>query len=218
MTEKSLTKLPETIKEKIQFENNKLSFNGSVSIQEWMTIGDFLKRSNHAVKWWIGDWLNYGELAYGEKYSQALTQTDFVYGTLANCKYVAERVEFSLRNENLSWNHHALVASKHPTVIKRWLDYAEKNGLSVDRFRHVLKSGKIEDYESGKENLDSWFHDWALYRADLGLKALTFCLRKLQGAGHDRETARLIIEQRLEALKQVVREYEGALRGWDKER
>ena len=31
------------------------------TIDEWKAVGEFLKRAEGAVQWWIGDWLNFGE-------------------------------------------------------------------------------------------------------------------------------------------------------------
>ena len=49
-----------------------LVVRGEPSFDEWESVGAFLHQVDGAVQWWIGDWLNYGEKAYGEKYSQAL--------------------------------------------------------------------------------------------------------------------------------------------------
>lgn len=73
-----------------------------LSYEEWEEVMRTLGVMDKAVQWWIGDALNYGESAYGETYSQAMEETRIEYGTLANYKYVASRVEFSRRRENLS--------------------------------------------------------------------------------------------------------------------
>jgi hypothetical protein len=39
------------------------------------------------VKWWLGDWLNFGERKYGETYSQAIDTTGHSYQALANAKW-----------------------------------------------------------------------------------------------------------------------------------
>jgi hypothetical protein len=64
-----------------------------------------------ACQWWIGDWLNYGERAYGEKYAQGMAATGYELQTLTNMAWVAARVEISRRREILSWSHHAEVAA-----------------------------------------------------------------------------------------------------------
>ena len=54
----------------------------------------------------------------GEMYAQALEATDYQEGTLKNAKYVASRVERSLRNDNLRWYHHYAVAPLEPADQK----------------------------------------------------------------------------------------------------
>lgn len=54
----------------------------------------------------LGDWLNYGENAYGEMYSQVMDETGFSLQTLTNDKYVASKIEIYRRREILSWSHH----------------------------------------------------------------------------------------------------------------
>lgn len=36
-----------------------------------------------AVQWWVGDWLNFGERKYGEKYAQGMDATGYAYQTVA---------------------------------------------------------------------------------------------------------------------------------------
>ena len=45
-----------------------LVVTGSPPYEEWERCGAVLHQIDGAVQWWLGDWLNYGEHAYGEKY------------------------------------------------------------------------------------------------------------------------------------------------------
>jgi len=80
-------------------------------------------------------WLNYGEQAYGEMYEEAIEATGLKYGTLRNDKYVAKRVEFSLRSENLSWHCHKEVAPLEPQEQDFWLEQAEQGQWTVRELR-----------------------------------------------------------------------------------
>lgn len=51
---------------------------------------------------------------YGETYSQVIEETGLDYQTLRNYKYVASRIELSLRKDNLHWHHHLVVAPLEP--------------------------------------------------------------------------------------------------------
>lgn len=105
----------------------------------WQDAGRMLGRIGRACQWWIGDWLNYGERAYGEKYSQALEVTGLEYGTVANCAYVASRVEISRRRENLSWSHHYEIAAQDPDDQDEWLDRAAADGLTHKELRRAVR-------------------------------------------------------------------------------
>jgi len=71
------------------------------------------------IQWTVGDWFNMGERIYGEMYSQVMDASKLAYGTLANYKYVASKVEFSRRRENLSYSHHQEVASLAAELSRR---------------------------------------------------------------------------------------------------
>lgn len=53
-------------------------------------------------------------------YAQAVEVTGWDYQRLADTKYVALHVEFSFRNENLSWTHHRHVASLPKNKPSGW--------------------------------------------------------------------------------------------------
>lgn len=86
--------------------NTILAYLGKPSFEEWFELGDVLGRIEGGVHWWLGDWCNYGEAAYGEKYAQALDETPFAYDTLRRDAYTAAAFEMGRRRPNLSYNHH----------------------------------------------------------------------------------------------------------------
>lgn len=129
---------------KFYFDKTGLTVNGNPTFEEWQNCGEFLKQAEKSVQFWIGDWLNYGERKYGETYSQAMDQTGQEYQTVANQKYVSSKVEISLRRENLTFGHHALVAPMLPKEQSEWLDKAEKENLSIADLRHEIKQARLE--------------------------------------------------------------------------
>jgi hypothetical protein len=101
-----------------------LVIDGVLPFEAWLSIGVRLRHIGKAIQWWLGDWVAYGEHTYGDKYAQALDATDYAYGSLANLAYVARRIDFSRRRENLSWSHHYEVAPLEPEAQDYWLDRA----------------------------------------------------------------------------------------------
>ena len=98
-----------------------LAVLGSPPYEEWEKCGAFLQQIEGAVQWWIGDWLNYGEHAYGEKYSQALNATGMELRTLQDYAYVASKVKTTDRSVVVGWTLHRLLAPFSPTTQREWL-------------------------------------------------------------------------------------------------
>jgi hypothetical protein len=111
-----------------------------ITLDEWVRHGRRIGLAGRGAGWWIGDWLNYGHTKYGEKYVRAARVTGYDSQTLMNMAYVASRFEISRRRENLSWSHHAELASLEPNQQDRWLDRAEAERISVHSLRVELRS------------------------------------------------------------------------------
>jgi len=122
---------------------NGLTAIGNPTFEQWEECGEFIRKAEGSVLLWLGDWTNYGEANYGEKYSQALDSSNFELGTLQNASYVARKVEPSLRSEVLGYAHHQLVAPLPPKLQDKMLRLAEKNNLSVSELRvHIREAQK----------------------------------------------------------------------------
>jgi hypothetical protein len=126
---------------------------GHLELHEWVDQGRRLGVVGRAVGWWIGDWLRYGTMKFGERYARAARITGYDVQTLMNMAYVASAYDVSQRHETLSWSHHSEVAALDPEERERWLDLAERNRLSVRclreevrraRRRHELEQGEGE--------------------------------------------------------------------------
>ncbi|MFA5376469.1 MAG: DNA methyltransferase [Dehalococcoidia bacterium] len=128
----------------VRLKPNSMEFVTNPTYEEWERLGERLKYINGSVQFWIGDWVNYGENRYGDKYAQAIDATDYDYGTLANARYVAEKVEFSRRRENLPFSHHQEVASLPPEDQEMLLSKAEEEHLSLAALRELTRSYKRE--------------------------------------------------------------------------
>jgi hypothetical protein len=122
-----------------KFTSTSLMIKPGLQFDHWQRLGDLLKKTGQGVQFWIGDWIRYGEAEYGEKYAQAIATTGQNYQTLADDVYVASNVDISLRNENLSFNHHRAVASLPPIQQKRWLKRAVDEAWSYRELRREIE-------------------------------------------------------------------------------
>jgi hypothetical protein len=119
-----------------------LVITGNPSVQEWSEFGKKIRTVEGAVQWLIGDWLNYGETKYGEKYKPAIEATGYDYQTLANEKQVSRRFQISRRREDLSWSHHAEVAGVDDDIGDKLLQQAETEQLTVKELRGIVRNIK----------------------------------------------------------------------------
>lgn len=123
-----------------------LEIHGNPSFEQWYEYGQGLRAVQDRLQWFCGDWLNYGEYAYGEKYSQFFDpdKPDIhrEAQTLANWAWVCREFEVSRRRENLSFSHHAEVAALEPVEQDEWLDRAEIERWPVTRLRQELRGKK----------------------------------------------------------------------------
>lgn len=114
----------------------------TMTFNEWAAAGQQLGVMGRAVQWWVGDWVNHGEQAFGEKYTQAIEDTGLPHATLSNYAWVAAHIPPSRRRETLSWSHHAETAALEPTEADRLLDQAETDGLSVHKLRTRVRAAR----------------------------------------------------------------------------
>jgi len=115
-----------------------LIVTGLPDYEEWAIYGQGLQIVDAALRWIIGDWLNWGEGHYGDMYTQAIEMTGLKTQLLMNYKWVADRVQNSSRKENLTWSHHALIAPLEPPEQERWLKVAKEEGWSTRELKEAI--------------------------------------------------------------------------------
>jgi hypothetical protein len=119
-----------------------LELRSGLPFGSWTQVGQTLARMDAAYRWWLGDWLNYGEQAYGNGYQEAIAATGLDYESCRACRWVAESIEFVRRRPKLSWSHHEEVAGLTPDEQDEWLARAEANGWTQKELRAWLKGSK----------------------------------------------------------------------------
>lgn len=113
---------------------------------ELVDIGEMLRGMENSIQWLLGDWLNRAERVWGRVYRDV---PDYSYQTLRDYAYVARNVELSIRNRQLSFAHHRLVAALPPEYQKQWLDYAAEENMSVGQMRIAMKGKSDADNKPG---------------------------------------------------------------------
>jgi hypothetical protein len=117
-----------------------LIITGNPTVNEWGEFGTKIRDVEGAIQWLIGDWLNYGELHYGEKYKEAIEKTGYEYSTLRDQKWLAGRFPVSRRHDNVSWSHHREVAGVRPDdKADELLDHAAENKWTQKELRKAVQ-------------------------------------------------------------------------------
>jgi hypothetical protein len=110
-----------------------------LDLAEWSAVGRRFGEIGRCSQWWLGDWILYGNARFGERYSRAVKLTGYDAQSLMNMVYVASRFDVYRRRENLSWSHHASLASLDHDRQEHWLSRAESERLSVADLRVELR-------------------------------------------------------------------------------
>ena len=95
----------------LHVRQNGLLLPDGMSFDSWRELGCRVALVANCSAWWLGDWLLYGEQAYGDHYEQAIADTSLGYQTLRNYAWVARKFPMSRRRDTLSFGHHAEVAA-----------------------------------------------------------------------------------------------------------
>lgn len=121
---------------------NELFIPDGMSYDSWRELGSRVAVIKNCSAWWLGDWLIYGEQAYGDRYKQAIAETSLGYQTLRNYAWVATTFPVSRRRDTLSFGHHAEVAALPDSEQDEWLNRAEQLNWSCNKLRRGLQAAK----------------------------------------------------------------------------
>lgn len=114
--------------------------NPEMSYETYIALGRFLGRVADGIRWWIGDWLLFGEGVFGERWSQALEATGLTEETLRRYMLVCENVPAEERRVGVPFGVHHKLAKLDPQERSRWLDQAESNGWTEKELVAALRA------------------------------------------------------------------------------
>lgn len=120
-------------------EQTGLTIKQETTYEQWEEIGNFLMKLHESQPFWIGDWVNWGESKWGEKYTQARALTKLDYSTLAHYKMVCSKIPREQRVEGASFSHHRILVKHDPIQRARLLEQAVEREWTVADLRE--KSG-----------------------------------------------------------------------------
>ncbi len=121
-----------------------LKLPSTMSYEEWARVGKTLGALRASSQWAIGDWLNYGEHTFGEKYTQAADLTGLNPESLTVYQWVASRIPKEIRRDDLTHAHHLILARLEPEQIQGWLDKTAAGGWSVAELRAKIREKRAK--------------------------------------------------------------------------
>jgi len=134
--------------EKAKFERNHLIIDENISKNEWLNLGQALKQVEGSVQFWIGDWARFGDkrgyYTDSKVYDELEEITGYGHQTIKDFKSVSENVQSSLRNDDLSFNHHKEVAKLIPEKQEIYLKRAKEENLSVRELRSEIRKDELK--------------------------------------------------------------------------
>jgi hypothetical protein len=121
-----------------------------LSFEKYTALGVLLGKVGSAVKFWVGDWLLYGEALYGERAAEASEALNLSAEGRQDCIRVALAIPRSRRRPSLSWWHHRQVAARWLTLSQReqLLDAAEREGLTTRELEARVRDLRILNSDS----------------------------------------------------------------------
>lgn len=111
----------------------------------WEHAGRQLAGIVDSSAWWLGDWLVYGKDNYADRYERGIRAAGLKYQTLRNYAWVSRRFDLARRRSQLSFQHHAEVASLPVEDQDRWLDVAAREGLTTRQLRTAIQNERDAD-------------------------------------------------------------------------
>ena len=135
----------------IQLTETGLTFDESTTWEHMAEAARRIRACGKAWRWWVGDWLLYGEgrPEWGDDYGQIEDAFGVDYLTLKQYKTVAKRVPIEARHQELDWSYHRVVAKLPPKeqqkLLKKALpkDDGEPPRLTSAELSKELKKAEI---------------------------------------------------------------------------
>lgn len=135
---------PLTLEVSPAYAETSLGLPEGLPLEQWAGIGKTLGHMYRSNRWWLTDWINYGERTYdGSMYNQYVHVCGLAPQTLSNFGWIGRKVEPSRRREEsttgLTFSHHGEIAALEPEMQNELLDRAGEEEWSHRRLRQEVR-------------------------------------------------------------------------------
>lgn len=119
-----------------------LILSDDMDVEGWRGIGRQMFIISDSSRWWLGDWLIFGQRRFPDRYRTAVDETGLDYQMLRNYAWTAGRFDPARRRATLSFQHHAEVAALPESQRDAWLDDAERYAWSRNMLRSRIRTSR----------------------------------------------------------------------------
>ena len=130
----------------VTWSQSGITLDPDTTYDEWQEIGKRLMFLEKNIQFALGDWLNYGEHKWGDKYAQAVQELPYSHGSLRDMAWVSKRFDLSERSDKLTWSHYRTVAALEDEVAQDVLQRAADDSLSVSQVRELVQSRGVSSH------------------------------------------------------------------------
>lgn len=125
-------------------------------LPDWLAMGRSLAVQRRTIDWLIGDWVAFGRTHFEPvQIEMALGEITADAQVLRRVEKVAKAFPPHLRNQALSFEHHAQVADMSVQDALPLLKQAERENLTAKALRHRAMDRKIETGQILVQDVDS---------------------------------------------------------------
>jgi hypothetical protein len=154
------------------------------SFEQWEQTGYEWATVLSSIPFIIGDYMLYGEQAFGERASNVMELFGLEnIGTVSNYKSVCKRVPPENRNPKLSFSHHRAVAHLPSGEQTDALARAEKDELTSKDLDHYAHHGRLPGLIDKVRKVKGEVETWYLMsggRVDEGIRRVLDELKKME--------------------------------------
>jgi hypothetical protein len=119
-----------------------LNITAKASFDEWEAVGKKLRACQGSVLWWLGDWVNYGEDKFGEKFAQVISETDYDLETIRQAAWVCSRVPIVRRRVDVPFSTFKMIASLEEAQQVKMLERIVTQKMTQAEVRKILSRDK----------------------------------------------------------------------------
>lgn len=137
------------IEKTFRTENNSIVAVGTiikvdekVTLEDWKSFGQILKKADNKVQWYLGFWWNYGHKKWSRDAEDFIRNLGYTRSTLQKYGQICNAIKPGTRVPLLSFRHHRQVAFLSDEKQEYYLKKAKIEELSSNKLREIIRQAE----------------------------------------------------------------------------